>query len=147
MKRIIPLILIQCLYLTTFAQALSSPNVEMWGKALDYYSKAIKGDAEAQYELACCYFDGEYTVKDYKKALQWAQKSSDKGFPAGSYFIALCYQDGDGVKKNEKTAKLWYIKAHQQAQPLAEKGDAVAQYVMGKLYYYGASVSLSILGM
>lgn len=95
--------------------------------------KAEDGDAVAQYEMTLCYLRGINVPVDTTKAMNWAKISSKQGFPEATYFMAERYKEVE----DKEAAKEWYTNAHKQANPLAVKGDARAQYVMGLLYYYG----------
>jgi hypothetical protein len=36
--------------------------------------KAEAGNAEAEYNLGACYYDGEGVTKDYEKAVEWLER-------------------------------------------------------------------------
>ncbi len=105
-----------------------------------FKAKAEAGDAEAQYELADCYFHSMGVNNDFAKAMEWAKKSSEQGFSLGSELVGRMYLYGYGVEKNEATANQWFKLAYEQARPLAEAGDARAQYTLNILYKSGRSV-------
>ena len=42
-------------------------------------AKAEKGDAEAQYQLGCCYYEGDGVEQNYEQAVYWWTKSAEQG--------------------------------------------------------------------
>lgn len=95
--------------------------------------KAQSGDAEAQYELACRYCDGEDVENDGDKAFYWAQLSASQNYTKGINLLGICYDYGIGVEKDEKQAVELYKKA-------AEQGYAAAQCNLGVCYECGTGV-------
>lgn len=122
---------------TALPTNVTTTEAELSGVALDYFRKAQNGDAEAMYFLCRCFNDGNGTKRDFRKAVYWANKASENGCPAGAWFVAASYEAGEGVTKSDTKAQEWYNKAYNQALPLAQNGNAIAQYTMGILYYYG----------
>ncbi len=110
---------------------------EMRGKALDSYLLAIAGDAEAQYQLANCYHRGYGVEENDSLAFVWGKKAAEQDYPAGLYFLAYCYETGTGCSQNMGNANILYKQAYQRAMPLANAGDASAQFVVGKILDYG----------
>ena len=49
------------------------------GEALEYYDKAVAGDALAQCLLGHCYLNGEGVTKDYAEAVKWFRKAAEQG--------------------------------------------------------------------
>lgn len=47
----------------------------------DILQKSKDGNAEAQYELGNCYFNGNDVKKDISQALKWYQKAAEQGHP------------------------------------------------------------------
>lgn len=125
----------------TQAQTESEAESEMNGMALEYYQKAKNGDAIAQYELAKCYYIGHDVSKSNVKAMEWAKKSAEQGCPQGSQLVGTMYEGDNGSTDNKAEANKWYSQAFKQATPLAENGDARAQYVLYCLYNEGNGVA------
>ena len=49
-------------------------------KAVEWYLKAAEqGLAKAQYNLGCCYQEGDGINADYYKAVKWYRKAADQG--------------------------------------------------------------------
>lgn len=101
-------------------------------EAIKWYRLAAeKGHADAQYHLACCYY--QYEVVDLYR------KSAEQGYPEAQYRLAQCLANSsfsfettksDKWEKNEAKAFKWYLKA-------AEQGYADAQSKVGDYYYDG----------
>ncbi len=77
-------------------------------------SKAEKGDAAAQYELAMAYDAGQGVQKDLSQAAHWCLKAAEQGHAASQNCIGSMYQFGDGVPQDEAAAAFWYEKAAAQ---------------------------------
>ncbi len=45
-----------------------------------YRKAAEKGDAETQYQLAECYYNGQGVEEDYTEAIKWYSKAAKQGF-------------------------------------------------------------------
>ena len=71
---------------------------------------------------------------NYINAVEYFQKSAEKGHAMAQYNLAWCYHIGLGVTQNDTEAVKWYRKA-------AEQGLAQAQYNLGACYYYGYGVT------
>ncbi len=95
----------------------------------DYYP--IK--TMSQYYLGLCYYFGEGTKQDYKKAFKWFEIVSKKGHKNAQCYLGVCYYLGDGIKKDYKKAVEWYEKS-------AEQGDEDAQRRLSVCYYLGNGV-------
>lgn len=134
-------------------------------------AKAQAGDAQAQYDLAQVYFDGQLEQKpDEKTGLSWITKSAEAGNVTAQYDLAVAYRLGHGVKPDAAQALHWYEKAADQGRDearafvceaytqnatitpdwpkalpycrtAAEKGDANAQYAMGMAYAEGRGIA------
>ncbi len=98
-----------------------------------YKKAAEQGDAEAQYNLGRCYYDGDGITQDHKEAVKWYRNAAEQGHAAAQNRLGVCYYDGEGVKQNFEEAAKWYRKA-------AEQGYAKAQYNLGLCYHSGNGV-------
>lgn len=94
---------------------------------------AQRGNAEAQYNLALLYRDGEGVAVDYDKAMTWYRKSAEQGYANAQSNIGAMYYKGIGVPQDYGKALEWYRKA-------AAQGLAVAQKNIGAMYYKGYGV-------
>ena len=77
---------------------------------IKHYKKRVEvDDAEAIYNLGCCYSDGELGLpQDHAEALELWHRASDLGHATSYYNIACAYDLGDGVERDEKKAVLYY---------------------------------------
>ncbi len=71
------------------------PNNNTTGKSSNIIeklkAKAERGDAEAQYQLGCCYYTGDFGPKDYTEAIKWYQKAADQNFANIQFPLASAY--------------------------------------------------------
>jgi TPR repeat protein len=72
------------------------------------------------------YANGKGVKQDYKKAVEWYQKTADQGYVTAQYNLGLMYENGKGVKQDYKKAVEWYQKA-------ADQGDAPAKKALDRL--------------
>lgn len=93
-------------------------------------TKALAGDAEAQYRLGMACYYGKSIVKDESKAYQWWLQSATQGYPKAMHIMGVAYRRGIGVPKHAEKALAWFIKAAQQ-------GRAIDQYIVADVYYEG----------
>lgn len=121
-------------HLNTFAAKLTHENAKEGNKSSDvensfnYYEKAAdSGDANAQYYVGKCYYDGKGVKQDYNRAFVYFKRAADKGHIDAQYNIGFCYAEGQGVKED-------YNKAFEYWKKAADKGNADAQYNLGFCY-------------
>ena len=81
------------LFLATLTMAFAQEDIKAIKKA------AKKGDQIAQYKMGECFFKGEGEKQNYKKALDWYNKSAQQGNADACFQIAICYKNGYGVEK------------------------------------------------
>lgn len=127
MKKIILCVLILLVSVNVFATDI---DITLLIKA------ANKKDANSQFQLAICYFNGEGVIQDDNQAIFWCQKAAEQGLVEAQFVLGECYQYGEGVPQNHTEAVKWYKLA-------AKKGYAPAQVNLGICYYYGYGVSLN----
>ena len=46
-------------------------------------------DAETQYRIGNCYFEGKVVAKDKAEAVRWYRKAADQGLPEGNDMLKL----------------------------------------------------------
>ena len=117
----------------------SFPLVGQYGIKETYlrgtYEHALNNnEASCQYILSWLFYYGERLNRNYHDAFYWGKKAAMQSHPGGAFIVAKCYELGNGVAQNEAKAKEWYEKALSFAEPQAEKGDALAQDVLGNIY-------------
>lgn len=110
-------------------------NIAVYSQSFkDYLNSAKIGNAEAQYNVAICYYKGEGVSQDFQKSAEWWLKSAQQGHVNAQYCIARSYHYGEGVFKDLSKAFEWYLKA-------AEQGHVGAQFIVGEFYFNGFGVN------
>lgn len=79
--------------------------------------RAEAGDANAQYELGCKYYDGAGVEQSYAEALKWYHKAAAQGNNSGLCDTGYCYRNGYAVKKDYAKALPYYRQAADQGCP------------------------------
>ena len=114
--------------------AEQDPDAKSWfTQALDRYllrAAAELGDADAQFELALLYNNGEGVAVDQQQAMLWYRKAAEQGLAGAQFRLGKMYDDGEGVAEDDRQAVLWYHKA-------AEQGLADAQLRLGVMLALG----------
>lgn len=96
--------------------------------------KADEGDAEAQFFIGRCYFNGLGVTADPNEAIWWCRKSAIQGYAVAQCCLGLSYQLGrGGLNKESKEAVFWLRKA-------AEQGEVNALGNLGICYANGVGV-------
>ena len=83
--------------------------------------RAEKGDADAQYNLGVCYYNGYGDTKDYGEAVKWYRKAAEQGHADAQNNLGVCYYNGYGVAQDYGEAVKWYKKAAEQGHVKAIK--------------------------
>ena len=93
---------------------------------IEMYKKRVEvGDAEAIFNLGCCYSEGAYGLtRDYDKALELWQQAGELGIAGAHFNIGNAYYFSRGVERDEKKADHYYELA-------AMGGDAIARHNLG----------------
>lgn len=103
-------------------------------EAVEWHQEvASKGWAPAQYNLACCYANGNGIQRDMSEAAKWFGEAAKQGHPEAQCRLGFCYDVGDGVKQDKKEAVYWYRKS-------AAQGENHAQFNLGCCYEDGDGV-------
>jgi len=71
---------------------------------------AERGDAEAQYDLGNCYYDGNGVVYDFIEAAKWYHKAAET-FAHSQCRLGECYYKGLGVTQDFTEAIKWFREA------------------------------------
>lgn len=107
----------------------------MWvGRYQEMLSKALEGNAEAQYELARMYEKGTGTKRDPTQARQWYEKSAEQGFAKSRAQLGYMFLHGKGVKMNRQRGITLLTQA-------AEAGNVRAQFYLAEAYEKGQGLS------
>ncbi|WP_265516403.1 peptidoglycan-binding protein [Nitratireductor luteus] len=92
---------------------------------------ASEGDAEALFEIATRFAEGDGVDADPAKAAEWYTMSAELGLAPAQYRIGNIHEKGAGVERDIEKAKMWY-------QLAAQQGNASAMHNLGVLYAMGA---------
>src|SRR5229473_6088037 len=63
-------------------------------------AKAEAGDADSEYRLGLCYYNGEGVAKDFSEAVKWYRKAAEQGFAKAQGYLGRCYARGEGVTQD-----------------------------------------------
>ncbi len=96
-------------------------------------SRAVQGDAQAQFQLAIAYDLGQGVSKDQAEAAKWYREAADQGLAVAQNSLGSMYQHGEGLPQNYSEAISWYQKAAAQGS-----GEAFAN--LGAMYDFGLGV-------
>nr|WP_242651932.1 tetratricopeptide repeat protein [Clostridium botulinum] len=75
-----------------------------------------------------------YKEQNYKEAMYWYKKASEKGNSTSMNKIGVMYYEGKGVEQDYKKAMYWYKKSSQE-------GNFTAMSNIGFMYYSGQGVT------
>jgi hypothetical protein len=101
-------------------------------KAVEWYGKAAaQGHGDAEFTLGFLYLSGAgegagAVPADAQLAAKWLKIAAAKGHVGAQSALATIYGEGYGVRRDTTESLRW-------AQNAAERGDAAAQYEMGRL--------------
>lgn len=119
-------------------------------EAFNWYKKAAeKGEAGAMYMLGSMYLDGIGTTQNKTEAKNWLQKSADKGEEKAKEKLKTL-QSQTAIADNGKTEyskgdaaynKKQYTEAIEWFQKAADKGNQLAMFSLGAMYFDGEGVS------
>lgn len=120
--------LLMLMLMVGIAFSLSAQDASFYKKYAD------KGDKEAMYNLADCYFNGTGGVlQDMNQASYWLTKSAKKNYAPAQVKLAYCYIYGAGVLKDYKQA--WEL-----AQKAVKQENPDGHYLVASMYKDGVYV-------
>jgi TPR repeat protein len=74
--------------------------------------RAMKGDAEARFELGKNYEEGQIGLpQSYAEAEHWYREGASLGEPFAELSLGLLFHFGKGVTKDRAEAYMWYERA------------------------------------
>lgn len=80
--------------------------------AVEYFSKAIKGDyKDAYYDMGLCYEKGVGVIRNKLEAFKCYLHAALLGEKQSIYEIGRCYYYGIGIGKNIEIAEIWLSQA------------------------------------
>jgi TPR repeat protein len=97
---------------------------------------ADENNPTAQYNLGALLTDKEYAGYNPKMGIKLLRKSAKQHFALAQTMLGIYYYEGfdNIIKQNTQDARQWFHKA-------AKRGDSVAQYYLGELFYEGNGVA------
>ena len=101
--------------------------------AIAYLISANEGNAEAQFDIAYAYFNGEGIERDYASAAMWFKRSARQNYAKAQYNLAYCYMNGRGVPRD-------YDKASDLLHQSANNNYKRAQLTLADCYANGLLV-------
>jgi len=94
-------------------------------QVMNWLEAAENGDAESQYLLSLCYFDGVVTGENDAKAFGLALASAEQGYAPAQHVVGTSLVRGEGTEKaSASTSNEWFTKA-------AEAGYAPSRWWLG----------------
>ncbi|MBI3231328.1 MAG: sel1 repeat family protein, partial [Burkholderiales bacterium] len=95
---------------------------------------ADKYSPVAQYRLAYAYQKGKDIAQDLSQAAYWYERSAKQGYQFAQINLGNLYFQGKGVAQDLTQAKIWF---EQAAQVGPSDAQANAQYMLGRIYWFG----------
>jgi len=68
--------------------------------ASQWVAGAARGEAEALYNLGCCYDTGEGVPQSYERAAKLFQQAAEQGHASAQHNLGFLYSNGKGVPKD-----------------------------------------------
>jgi hypothetical protein len=87
---------------------------------------SARGDADAQYQIGCCYYLGEGVAQDFVEAVRYYRMAAEQRTAHAQFVLGGCYEAGQGVAQDWVEAVRYYRLA-------AAQGNADAQCHQGWL--------------
>ncbi|CAO3591885.1 unnamed protein product [Absidia cylindrospora] len=95
-------------------------NRDLYKAYHHYYTAAISGDIDAQFQVAFMLSNGKGVEKDRPEAFQWYKKAAEQGHKTALYSLGLYFVKGlDGVAKDLEKASECFELAGQQGMVTA----------------------------
>ncbi len=113
--------------------ATSSTRAQPTAEVAVLLKEAMRGDVQAQYDLAVALDCGCGVQRDRAEAVEWLRNAADRGHVGAQSALGWKYMTGDGVPQDDKLAFAWLRRA-------AERGNTSAQNNLGILYAQGRGV-------
>ena len=100
-------------------------EAQTYESAIKHFRKAAeKGNAEAQFKLGNCLYQGLGVEQDQAEAVKWFRKAAEQGLAKAQFNLGNSFYQGAGTELDYDEAVNWYRKA-------AEQGLAEAQFNLG----------------
>jgi hypothetical protein len=98
--------------------------------ARELRSRAERGDAQSESDLALMYHLGQGIPANDAEAVLWWRRAASQGYAKARFKLGVSYERGEGVPQDYAEAVRWYRAA-------ADQGDARAQFNLASMYYQG----------
>ncbi|GGC55292.1 tetratricopeptide repeat protein [Chelatococcus reniformis] len=95
------------------------PNVAR-AREMFQYAASFYGDADAQYNLARLYLDGQGGAKDSRTAARWLNLAAEKGHAPSQALLGHLLVNGQGVPRQAARGLMWLTLARDAADPQKE---------------------------
>ena len=82
---------------------------------------AEQGDAQAQFDLGCCYLDGKGVLQDHARAYLWTLLAAMQGHPTAQNNIGYMYETGICVERDREQAARWLLRAASNGSALGRE--------------------------
>ncbi|MBY8603345.1 tetratricopeptide repeat protein [Burkholderia arboris] len=111
-----------------------SRGVALMKKAVDH------GNAGCANQIGELYRNGLFGVpKDHVEAVAWHRRGAEMGDALAEGRLGTDYELGIGVRQDSAQAAYWHGKFVEHVHKEADRGDAVAQLILGESYEWGGS--------
>ena len=97
---------------------------------VEFSELAEQGYADAQYNLALMYDNGEGVTQDYAEAVKWYTLAAEQGDATAQFTLGWMYYNGQGVVQDYELAHMW---ANIAAANGSETGVIVRDFVAEEL--------------
>lgn len=155
--------------------ANAAKGVDHADEFFEWMILAEQGNAQAQFNLAVMYDEGNGVAQDYAQAFYWYKKSAAQGDAKAQLNLGVMHDQGKGMKRNHEKAMSWYKKSSKKAKnpsaqlnialmydggigvkqdfkkaaswykKAAKKGIVQAQLNLGVLYFNGTGVTEDVV--
>ena len=96
----------------------------------EFAALAEQWDADAQFNLALMYKDGQEVPQDYKQAVRWYTKAAEQGDADAQFNLARMYAYGRGVPQDNVYAHMWFNLVAIDGDESASKNRDIAAKTM-----------------
>jgi len=74
----------------------------------NWKSLAVKGNAEAQYNLAEAYSEGDGVTLDKLEAAKWYERAANQGYIDAQMAMGFIYRGGEGRSMDKVMSYMWF---------------------------------------
>ena len=111
------------------------PVQAQWSLVDTLLTRAERGSADAQFNLAVRYDFGEGVSEDATEAARWYRLAAEQGHADAQFNLGVSYADGEGISKDAVQAYMWLDLAAargtgEQREEAARLRDLTADAVM-----------------